>query len=125
MSRQELGKLGENFLNQILIEAGLASKLVPIGSGGDMVVSGLMVEIKTTVLREGYASFCADKSGHTNCKNSQWVVVLVIEGEEIAHYYLIPSGEITGKTVKINPYGNGKYNQFLTNLQTIVQTFAE
>jgi hypothetical protein len=93
--------------------------------------SSVRFEIKTATRSKSGWQYClhkSDKHGHTNCANSDYVLLVPIVGERVQSVFLIPSVELSGKkkiSMRTNPSKySGKYSKYRVQLPELNDAIA-
>lgn len=113
-THNQLGAWGESYVWQECRKAGF--NVAVAHEGGDLVVNGLIVEVKTAA--QGHDQryrFCLCKEGSTNHRRAEVVVLLAVANSGLVSVFVVPIEALTLKdniTIpKLRGY-RGKYAEY-------------
>lgn len=116
-----LGKRGEKLVARHFQRNGYKIVSRNRSHNGDLTVCHIETDVITRIEvkiayagKNNVAQFCAVRTGHTDIKHADLVVMIGLSDNGLAHWYFVPSDKITAKTVKINLSldSKSKYNAY-------------
>lgn len=123
LDHNKLGLHGEIFVLERLLEAGYKAQICRnLAFSGDCLATCIQtgelhhVEVKTAQKSSnGGYRFCMFKNGHTDCKNSDFAILICIDDYGTHYLYVIPCALILSNYITISSHPTvykGKYSTF-------------
>lgn len=122
-TRWQLGQFGEDYVRALLRRAGYDVVGTRWGTGGDLLVCNLRVEVKTAYQnKDGGYRFCLckdDAAGKTDHRKSDVVILLCCSRAGIITNFVLPIAALTTKDniriPRLKDY-HGKYAEYRSRL---------